>query len=360
MGQNSSASQVQLILVNEMPKSIQTTQVETGVVLSAEEMEIVQANLGFAIENCPTEGGILLEDGTTSTEQSVKDLLKKLKTATGRQVNLPDLADKEIRLLKAVAGYAIQECPIEGLMLDSGRVVTKDALRALKEKYGRRLPEKNVPKVSALSGIETLEEDHKLISRVVGLLPKVRRDIEKGTVDERVLSDIIQFFSEFADGFHHAKEEDQLFPSLVQQGVSQKGCPLRALTLEHQQGRSLMNGLIAFVRRYQEGDSEATKTISEILKNIEDLYTDHIWKEDYLLLPMSEKVLSNSSRDALAKGFSGVQEKFGSGFLEQYESIVEKLEKNVGQPATQAATGIQSRRPRNSPAIPSVAKQGIQ
>lgn len=341
--------------MNEMPKSNQTTQVETGVALSAEEIEIVQANLRFAIENCPTEGGILLEDGTTSTEQSVKDLLKKLETAKARQVNLADLADKEIRLLKGIAGYAIQECPIDGLMLDSGRVITKDALRALKEKYSLRLPEKDVPNISALSGIETLEEEHKLISRVVRLLPKVRRDVETGTVDECVLPDIIQFFSEFTDEFHHAKEEDRLFPALVQKGVSQKGCPLGALTFEHQQGRNLMNGLNAAIKRYREGDSEATKTISEILKNMGELYTDHIWKEDYLLIPMSEKVLSSPDREALAKDFAGVQEKFGSGFLEQYKSIVEKLEKNVGQPRTQVAAGIQSRGTKNSSAIPSAA-----
>jgi hemerythrin-like domain-containing protein len=329
-----------------MHKSNQTTQVETSVVLSAEEMEIVQANLRFAIENCPTEGGILLEDGTTSTEQSVKDLLKKLETSKAGQINLPDLTNKDIRLLKAIAGYAIQECPIDGLMLDSGRVITKDALRALKEKYSLRLPQKNVSNVSELSGIETLEEEHKLISRVVRLLPEVRRDVETGTVDEHVLSDIIQFFSEFTNGFHHAKEEDQLFPILVQQGVSPKGCPLGALTFEHQQGHSLMIGLNAAVRRYQEGDSEAIKTISEILKNMAELYTDHIWKEDYLLLPMSEKVLSGTDREALAKDFAGVQEKFGSDFLEQYESIVERLEKCVTRlPAHVAVARAQFKSP---------------
>ena len=299
--------------------------------LSVQEKEIILANLRFALENCPLEGGILIEDGTTSSEQSVRTLLKKLEAPGGRQLKLVELGDNEIKLLKAINEYAVNECPIDSaMMLNSGRMITKDDLRELKSKFSG-LPKTAVTKGRALSPIESLEEEHRLISKVVKLLPKVRQNIESGVVDEHILTDIVEFFSKFTDGFHHAKEEDKLFSALQRRGVSSKGCPVGALTLEHQQGRSLTNSLNEAITRYREGDAAASKTISELLRTAEELYAGHIWKEDYLLFPMSAKVLSSQDLGALAKDFGTIQAKFGSSFLERYASIVKRLEKNVEQ-----------------------------
>lgn len=74
-----------------------------------------------------------------------------------------------------------------------------------------------------------------------------------------------------------------------------------------------MNGPKAAMKRYREGNAEESKTISELLKNAVQLCTDHIWKEDYLLFPMSEKILSSQDRETLAKDFGKAQEKFASG-----------------------------------------------
>lgn len=313
------------------------TRAEAEVKLSPEDLGIAKTNLRFALENCPVDGGILTDDEGTSSEESVRALLRKLDAIKARSVGARDLADGDIRLLKAVADYAIQECPIDGaLNLDSGTLISKADIRAVREKVValQRAP---VPKRRTASAIETLEEEHRLISRVVRLLPAIRRSVEAGAVDELVLSDAIEFFSAFTDGFHHAEEEDLLFPALLQRGVSQTGCPVGTLKLEHQQGRNLINGLNAAVKRYREGDVEEATTISEILGNATELYTNHIWRENYLLFPMSEKVLSDSDRRALAKDFAGVQGKFGSGFLERYTSLVERLERNVAQEPAQGA-----------------------
>ncbi|MGH9920030.1 MAG: hemerythrin domain-containing protein [Nitrososphaerales archaeon] len=182
-----------------------------------------------------------------------------------------------------------------------------------------------------MSAIETLEQEHRLISRVVRLLPAVRRNVDAGVVDEQVLSKIADFFSAFTDGCHHAKEEDLLFPMLQQRGVSSKGCPVGTLRLEHQQGRNVVKALNSAVEKYKGGDARAANTISAILKDATELYTDHIWREDYLLFPMSDKVLLGTDRETLVKDFAGVQAKFGSAFQERYEQLVDQLEKELAQ-----------------------------
>jgi hemerythrin-like domain-containing protein len=301
-----------------------------AVTLSPEELGIAEASLRFALENCPVDGGILTEDGRTSSEESVEVLLKKLEAAKARPGRLDDLTEEEIKLLEALAEYAVQECPIDGTPLpESDRGLTKADIRALREKY-RGLSQKGA-KISASSAIETLEEEHRLISRVVKILPAIRRNVDAGAVDERVLSDVVDFFSAFTDRCHHAKEEDLLFPALLQRGVSPKGCPVGHLMLEHQQGRGLMAALSLAIEKYKEGDSDAAGSISSILGDASELYAGHIWREEYLLFPMSEKVLPNPDREKLAGSFAAVQAKFGSGFTERYESVVKRLERSIGR-----------------------------
>jgi len=173
---------------------------------------------------------------------------------------------------------------------------------------------------------------------MVKLLPAMRRNIDAGVVDEEVLAEVADFFSAFTDGCHHAKEEDLLFPMLQQRGVSSKGCPVGTLKLEHQQGRNIVRALSSAVEKYRAGDPKARGMISAVLKDATDLYTDHIWREDYLLFPLSEKILLGSDREILVKDFDDVETRFGSSFHEKYERLVGKLEKNLAS-ATELRNG---------------------
>ena len=317
-----------------MARLEEATRVE--VMLSPDDLGIVKTNLRFALENCPVDGGVLTEDGNTTSEESLRVLLRKLEAAKNRPVGARDLAGEEIRLMKAVADYAIQECPIDGAVnLETGTLISKANIRAVRKKIAALSAPAS--ERTGASAVETLEAEHRLITRVVKLLPAIRASVDAGKVDELVLSDVVEFFSSFTDRFHHAEEEDLFFPALQERGVSPTGCPVGALRLEHQQGRSLMNRLNAAAKRYREGDADDAKAISEVLRSAEALYTDHIWREEYLLFPMSEKVLSVQDRESLARDFNGVQGKFGSAFLERYASLVEKLERRVGQAPAQVA-----------------------
>lgn len=182
-----------------------------------------------------------------------------------------------------------------------------------------------------MSAVETLEEEHKLIARVVRLLPAVSRSAEAGVVDGEVLSDLADFFSAFTDGCHHAKEEDLFFPKLQQRGVSSRGCPVGTLRMEHHQGRSIVKALNSALERHRQGDAGASRSISAVLRDAAELYTAHIWREDFLLFPMSEKVLLAEDKESLVRDFARVQTQFDSAFQQKYERLVESLEARVAR-----------------------------
>ena len=177
-----------------------------------------------------------------------------------------------------------------------------------------------------LSAIEMLEDEHKLILRMVRTLPAIHQRMEKGNVDPEILLTVVDFFQVYADLSHHAKEEAALFPLLAKRGVRLKGCPIGTLHNEHDQGRTLMKTLGNAVQRYLEGDFDAKKQIAEYLKGAVVFYTDHIWKEDFLLFPMSRKVLNDSDAEELRKEFVSVDSKFGDHFQEEYHYRVSRLE----------------------------------
>jgi len=177
-----------------------------------------------------------------------------------------------------------------------------------------------------LSAIEELEEEHKLILQMIKALSTLQPAIEKGKIDPDTLTPVVDFFRTYADKFHHAKEEAQLFPMLEKRGVRPSGCPIGVLHSEHEQGRVLITALSDSIEKCKHGDPAAGAAIGSYIKNAINFYTEHIWKEDYLLFPMSKKVLTQSDQAELQKGFGKVDAEMGDGFQRQYNHVVERLE----------------------------------
>lgn len=179
-----------------------------------------------------------------------------------------------------------------------------------------------------MSATEILVDEHRLIMRMVNVLTTLHKRLQNGDdVDANILTDVVDFFRMFADKGHHAKEEDILFPTLERHGVSPQGCPIGGLKSEHKQARILMTTLSDAIGKYKAGDPTAKRTISTTTKAAIDLYKDHIWREDYLLFPMSEKVLQKPDLEEVAKSYGEVEKKFGADFRAKYELLVSGLEK---------------------------------
>ncbi len=62
---------------------------------------------------------------------------------------------------------------------------------------------------------QNLENDHMHILRLIGVMERI---IVNGNPNIEHLETIVKVIREFADGLHHAKEEQLLFPLMVQKG----------------------------------------------------------------------------------------------------------------------------------------------
>ena len=93
-------------------------------------------------------------------------------------------------------------------------------------------------------------DEHRLILRMISLVEKNTERMLQGRFrDWQFFLDAVDFIRNYADRFHHAKEEDVLFVALVNNGMPEKNSPIEAMHMEHDQGRALVRAMEDAVQR---------------------------------------------------------------------------------------------------------------
>ena len=105
---------------------------------------------------------------------------------------------------------------------------------------------------------QNLENDHVQILRLIGVMERIA-----GTSDPDVehLEMIVKVIREFADGLHHAKEEQLLFPLMVQKGFSNQTGPVAVMLHDHEEGRNFVKGIAENILLYKSGETSASQGI---------------------------------------------------------------------------------------------------
>ena len=169
---------------------------------------------------------------------------------------------------------------------------------------------------------QILTNEHKDILKVTRALSNECDEIESGkAIDRDFFFKAVDFIKNYADKFHHAKEEDILFVELCRDEAQMHCNPTQQMIHEHDLGRS-------FVRGLEEGLRQDNKTkIIENSRNYSQLIQEHIFKEDNILYPMADEALNQKSKKSILEKFKKAESKFSKGSKEKYSSIAEEFEK---------------------------------
>ena len=185
---------------------------------------------------------------------------------------------------------------------------------------------------------QVMEAEHRLIETVVKALGDVATALEKGQRPEvSMLTTAVEFLRVYADQLHHGKEEALFFPMLVKRGVPPGGCPIGGLNHEHEKGRALVRALAEQGPAYAQGKSVAKEALSETLRGVLALYQNHIWKEDAMVFPMADKVLTAADNKELADKFAGVNRAIGLETIARLETFSRSLAASAQAPLPGAA-----------------------
>ncbi len=88
-------------------------------------------------------------------------------------------------------------------------------------------------------------------------------------------------------------------------------------------------GLAEAAGAYAKGETSAKEALQRSLRGLAELFPSHIWKEDYLLFPMTNKVLSPEDQRDLYQKFEMVEEAIGRDVHHRLEQLAEEMERKT-------------------------------
>ncbi len=158
--------------------------------------------------------------------------------------------------------------------------------------------------------LKELVEEHNLIKRLLALIPSIINEVDvKNSEHKTMVINATAFIRNYADKYHHAKEEDILFkyfepsPDIIQ-----------VMLHDHATGRSYVSGILKGV------ETENNEIVKENLNNYCILLTEHIYKEDNILYPWMDKGLDMRKIGEIFSKFAEV-----SAVMKETRFIYEKM-----------------------------------
>ena len=118
--------------------------------------------------------------------------------------------------------------------------------------------------------LHTLKHEHRVIERALHALDGIcMRMLWGERVSLSTLSQLVDFISNYADCYHHGKEEAFLFPALEQLGIAHEGGPLGIIERQHEIERELTDTMVSALDGYRDLDPESAHEFIEALVAIE-------------------------------------------------------------------------------------------
>ena len=183
-----------------------------------------------------------------------------------------------------------------------------------------------------MSATDDLRTDHRAIERMLAILEAAAQRLEQGErVRPEVFRQAVDFVRNFADRCHHAKEEENLFPRMEARGVPRDGGPIGVMLFEHDEGRAFVGAIAAAIDVYERDGQAAARVIAENARGYVDLLRQHIMKEERVLFPTADRVLSPADQAELEQQFEQIEtEVMGPGAHERYHQLLDDLEREMG------------------------------
>jgi hemerythrin-like domain-containing protein len=163
--------------------------------------------------------------------------------------------------------------------------------------------------------MQKLVDEHKLIKRLIAQIPNIVESLElEAQEGKQLVLDGIDFIRNYADSYHHAKEEDLLFKYFEEDAEI-----IQAMHEDHRNARSRVRNILEGI------ESKNRESVIENLFAYRELLTDHIRKEDDILYPWMDRNITTPQVGKLFSSFSEVDERFGDTPA-RYEKFVRELE----------------------------------
>lgn len=178
-----------------------------------------------------------------------------------------------------------------------------------------------------MKATDILRSEHEVILKVLSAVESIARKAERDRVLDVVSADeALEFIRNFADRCHHGKEEEHFFPSLVLHGMPRNVGPIGVMLADHDEGRGYVKRMTSALADVKSSKPGAVAEFATAAEAYVGLMRDHIDKENGVLFPMGDEMLSAQDQAALLVGFERTEHMdMGPGAHERFLSLAERL-----------------------------------
>lgn len=174
---------------------------------------------------------------------------------------------------------------------------------------------------------ETLQEEHQLCYPVLEAGERVIESAQAGGhLDSGTIDRLIDFFYTFTRQCHEPKEAQLLFSRLAQRGMSTEDGLLAEMMQDHRDLGDRIESLVRHVSERETDLPEATAAELSEMKTYVGLMRAHMTREDEVLFPMIDLVLTYRDLEDLGGAFVALEsEEIAEGVHQKYVELAHRL-----------------------------------
>jgi len=244
-------------------------------------------------------GGLVEEE----RKRALKEALRQLHEG----VPLEQVKERFRHVLEGVSPLEIakveQELVSEGISREELQRLCDVHLAILREQL-----EKQKAQVAPAGPINILLEEHKMIQKITERLGTLAGGVQKAEGKDAVAEELVQLrhvVDELLDAEkHYLREENALFPVLERHGIRE---PPAIMWMEHNRLRGMKKALKSLIEVVANIDFQDFKRqLSELVNDINNTINSHIFKENNILFPAAQRVVTEQEWITVREGFDEI------------------------------------------------------
>jgi len=154
------------------------------------------------------------------------------------------------------------------------------------------------------AGLERLKGEHPPLRKQMEELAETARRVSDCSENEgwkealHSLEEKVRSFTAVLDP--HSKREEEVLFSLMAKYIGRETGPIAVMEYEHEQAKARLCGFLSEMEKFDGAPDEDTarKLAGEVVLAVQIL-TEHFLKEENVLLPMAERILSDAEKEEL-------------------------------------------------------------
>lgn len=175
------------------------------------------------------------------------------------------------------------------------------------------------------NAIQMLFDEHDVISNAIDAGKHARTYLEKKSEKtyEQTILDLLNFFRNYADNFHHQKEEQILFPEMKKRNELLGEGVLKEMNEQHEEFRDMLKSIEKFM------DEKNYMRAQQQLEIYCEALLDHIAIENDEVFQIAETLFTPDELEKIYNRFEDCDIETGTIEKQELAEMAEEIRKNL-------------------------------